>query len=186
MYFQYYLPQQHVSSQPGPSHISAGKPGTRVAVYSKSVWLADLKKANSSTYYMWVDPHSILVVCSDPTMSLQVDLMDSHSKYLRSLCVLVVHKSRLLWQCRDCFLLWFPVSNPESPWAHPQTHCGSAPGRDHHAQGLHIRHPGRQRHRRAELLPGSDAAAWRHHEDVARHQRRHERAGDRHFFSHHG
>lgn len=95
------------------------------------------------------------------------------------------------WHVLDTYLnlrsaLWPLVSNPESPRAHPQANGGSAPGWDHHAQGLHLRHPGRQRHRRAELLPGPHAAAWRHHEDVTGHQRRHECAGDCHFFRHHG
>lgn len=83
-------------------------------------------------------------------------------------------------------LLWFQVSNPESPRAHPKTNSGSAPGWDHHTQGLHLRHPGWQRHRCPELLPGSHAATWCHHENITGYQRRHECAGDRYFFCHNG
>lgn len=56
-------------------------------------------------------------------------------------------------------LLCFEVSNAEGARAHPQADGGSAIGRDYDTQGLHLRHPGRQRHRHPELLTGPHAAS---------------------------
>ncbi|XP_061540084.1 solute carrier family 1 member 7b isoform X6 [Phycodurus eques] len=55
-----------------------------------------------------------------------------------------------------------------------------------HAATAHLRHPGRQRERRPQLLTRPDSASERARKNQGGNQRRHERPRHRHFFSHHG